>query len=214
MTEQNIKIKLEGKSERGKLKIICRQLNIWVKGAGWKDVRTPFQHNNTKFDLSYLLAKLKNIIQKHVHTEDGKTPWPVRAQVPRPSQLSSAKPLPNVGDTLCDALQGKEWAMEEDQQRLNELHNKEDIPRCSEEMPDFNSLKGKRVTVLFNNEENNNKDKGKCVKMWYFGKVNRTKKKHGMNEGCKAVIEWEAGGNETEKRWTKTCGQVQVWHLI
>ena len=66
---------------------------------------------------------------------------------------------------FIDALQGKEWAMEEEQQRLNELHNKAGIPRCSEEMPVFDSLKGKRVAVLFNDKENDNEDKGKCVKM-------------------------------------------------
>ena len=100
---------------------------------------------------------------------------------------------------FIDALQGKEWAMEEEQQRLNELHEKDGIPRRFEEILDFDSLKGKRVAVLFNDKENDNKDKGKCVKMWYFGKVNRIKKKRDMNEGCKAVIEWEAGGNETEQ---------------
>ena len=84
---------------------------------------------------------------------------------------------------FIDALQGKEWAMEEEQQRLNELHNKAGIPCCLEEMPVFDSLKGKRVAVLFNDKENDNKDKGKCVKMWYFGKVNRIKKKRGMNKG-------------------------------
>ena len=68
--------------------------------------------------------------------------------------------MPSLGDELCDALQNKEVALADEQKRLNDLHEKEGIPRRREEMPDFDSLKGKRVAVLWNDEENDNLDTG------------------------------------------------------
>ena len=63
-------------------------------------------------------------------------------------------------------------------------------------MPDFDSLQGKRVDVLWNDEENNNSDIGQCVMMWYFGRVDLVVYKCGKGEKiCTAMIEREAGGD-------------------
>ena len=70
-------------------------------------------------------------------------------------------------------------------------------------MPDFDSLQGKRVDVLWNDEENNNSDIGQSVMMWYFVRVDRVMNKRGTGEKkkkiCTAVIEWEAGGDVTNQ---------------
>ena len=72
--------------------------------------------------------------------------------VPRSTQLSSAKPMTSLGDELCDDLRNKEVRLADEQKRLNDLHDKEGIPRRREEMLDFDSLQGKRVSVLWNEE--------------------------------------------------------------
>ena len=69
MTISDIHAALVGKSERTKLHIIKEQLNIWVKGAGWKDARTPFQRGSTTFDFGYLLDKLEFIFQKYAEVD-------------------------------------------------------------------------------------------------------------------------------------------------
>ena len=69
MTMKDIDAALVRKSEKAKLKIISHQLNIWVKGARWKDVRTPFSRNNIKFGSAYLLENLKEIIVNHLKGE-------------------------------------------------------------------------------------------------------------------------------------------------
>ena len=102
---------------------------------------------------------------------------------------------------MCDVLRNKEVSLADDPKRLNDLHDKEGIPRRREEMPDFDSLQGKRVAVLWNDEENDNSDIGNCVMMWYFGRVDRIMNKRGTgeNKSCTAVIEWEAGGDVTNQ---------------
>ena len=57
---------------------------------------------------------------------------------------------------MCDVLRNKEVSLADDPKRLNDLHDKEGIPRRREEMPDFDSLQGKRVAVLWNDEGNDN----------------------------------------------------------
>ena len=72
--------------------------------------------------------------------------------------------------------------MADEQKRLNDLHDKEGIPRRREEMPDFDILQGKRVAVHWNDEENDNSDIVNCVMMWYFGRVDRIMNKRGTGE--------------------------------
>ena len=69
MTVKDIDAALVRKYEKAKLKIISHQLNIWVKGAGWRDARTPFSRNNVKFGSAYLLENLKVIIVNHLQGE-------------------------------------------------------------------------------------------------------------------------------------------------
>ena len=151
-------------------------------------MRTPFSRNNVKFGWVYLLENLKEIIVNHMQGEQRRD---VQAMVPRPTQLSSAKPMPTIGENLCDALRNKEVALADEQKRLNCLHYKEGIPCRREEMPDFDSLQGKRVYFLCNEEENNNSDIGQCVMMCYFGRVERVMNKRGTgeNKSCTAMIE-------------------------
>ena len=104
MTVKDIDAALVGKSETAKLKIIFHQLNIWLKVAGWRDVRTPFLRNNVKFGSAYLLENLKEIIVNHLQ---GGQRRDVRAMVPRPTQLSSAKPISSLGDELFDEMCNK-----------------------------------------------------------------------------------------------------------
>ena len=87
------------------------------------------------------MDKLEFILQKYVEVDK---PRAVRAAVPRPSQLSYARPMPTLGDTLSDALHYEELALEEEQKRLNDLHDAEGIPRRIEEIPDFGSLVDKK----------------------------------------------------------------------
>ncbi len=42
----------------------------------------------------------------------------------RPSQLSTAKPFPEFGDTLCDVLALKEEALSKEQQAMTDVNNK------------------------------------------------------------------------------------------
>ena len=69
MTVKEIDAALVGKSETAKLKMVFHHLNIWVKGAVWRDVRTPFSQNNVKFGSAYLLENLKEIIVNHLQGE-------------------------------------------------------------------------------------------------------------------------------------------------
>ena len=127
------------------------QLNIiWVHGAGWRDVRVPFQKGKIKFCSADLLGEWKKIMQRFVWAEK---PRPVRAMVPRPSQLSCAKPMPSLGDELCDALQHREQALKKEQERLDKLHDVSNIPRRRDSMPDLRELELKRVGMVFSDED-------------------------------------------------------------
>ena len=181
-----------------------------MKGANWRDVRTPFQRGELKFGSEVLTRALKDIIRKHVQVEK---PRAVRAQVPRPSQLSSAKPMPTLGDTLCDALQEKERALEEEQRRLNELHDKENIPRRQEKMPEFDSLINKKIAMLWTDTDDG--DSGESMLRWYYGTVESIKNKRGRgsNKSCVAAVKWDVGGDELTKNLIATHGRAQTIHL-
>ena len=137
---KDIDAALVRKSETSKLKIICHQMNIWVKGAGWRDVRTPFSRNNVKFGWVYLLENLKEIIVNHMQGEQRRD---VQEMVPRPTQLSSAYPMPSLRDELCDVLRNKEVALADKQKRLNDLHDKEGIPRRREKCQTLIAYRGR-----------------------------------------------------------------------
>lgn len=62
--------------------------------------------------------------------------------VPRPSQLLCVKPIPTLGGELCDALEFQRLAVEEEQKRLGNAHDNDNIPRRREVMPDSDNLKG------------------------------------------------------------------------
>ena len=215
MTISDVHAALAGKSERTKLLIIKEQRNIWVKGAGWKDVRTPFQRGNMKFDSGYLLEKLKFILQKYVQVDE---PRAVRAAVPRPSQLTCARPMPTLGDTLSDALHYKELALEEEQKRLNDLHDAAGIPRRLEEMPDFDSLVDKKIAMLWVDEEEDEDAEQGSVMMWYFGTVASISNgsNDDDNKSCEVEIAWEMGGDKTyellnESRWAGPNNVLQEY---
>ena len=80
--------------------------------------------------------------------------------VPWPTQLPSTTPKPGLGGELCDALSTKEEAVTDEQRRLNDLHDKEHIPRQQEHIPEFDSLIDKRVAVLWNNVEDDDSAAG------------------------------------------------------
>ena len=114
-------------------------------GAGWIDVRAPFQRKNVAFSWAVLLEELKNIIREYVQVADQR---PVRAVVPRPSQLVSVKPMPTLGDELCDALEHQRRGFEAEQARLDKFHDEANIPRRTKDMPDLSEVVGKRVGVI------------------------------------------------------------------
>ena len=132
----------------------------------------------------------------------------MRAAVPRPSQLSCARPMPTLGDTLSDALHYEELALEEEQKRLNDLHDTEGIPRRLEEMPDFDSLIDKRIAMLWVDEEEDENAEQGSVMMWYYGKVAsiRNESNDVGNSSCEAEIAWDMGDDKTyelldESKW-------------
>ena len=189
----------EGLSENMKLNIIKQQLNMWVLGVGWKDVRVPFQRKQHKFSSAELLEELKKIIQKYVQVT---IPRPVRAMVPRPSQLTCAKPMPTLGDELCDALEHQRRGLEEEQARLDKYHDEANIPRRTDDMPDLsdlNSVVGKRVGVIWFDEDR--LDPSNSVLQWYYGTVTGVRNKR--CESCMTKIKWEIGGTESDERLAK-----------
>ena len=97
MTVKDIDAALVRNSETEKLKITFHHLNIWVKGAGWRDVRTPFSRNNVKFESAYLLENMKEIIFNHLQGEQRRD---VREMVP--DRLGCQVQIPcRVSETSC-----------------------------------------------------------------------------------------------------------------
>ena len=157
------------------------QLNIWVLGAGWVDVRVPFQRKSVKFSWAVLLEELKKIIRKYVQVADQR---PVRAVVPRPSQLVNVKPMPSLGDELCDALEHQRRGLEEEQARLDKFHDEANIPRRTEDPPDLSEVVGKRVGVIWFDEDKEEPENS--VVQWYYGSV--TSVRNVRNNSCTAKI--------------------------
>ena len=112
--------------------------------------------------------------------------------VPRPSQLQCVKPIPTLGDELCDALEFQRPVVEEEQNRLDDVHDNENIPCRREVILDLDDLKGKRVAVIWNDiAEDDDQD---AVHTWYFGLVTsiaRRKRRGGTVVKCTAAIDWE-----------------------
>ena len=147
VTKADVDEALEGKSESRTTDIIKQQLNIWRKGAGRKDARTPFSPGNEVFPPEWLLEKLKAIITKDVQVE---SPCAIRTMVPRPSQLSCAKPMSTLGDELCDALEFQRLAVHEEQKRLDDVHESDNtiIPHQRDLMPELDDFQGKWLAVI------------------------------------------------------------------
>ena len=59
--------------------------------------------------------------------------------------------MADLGNTLCDALQLREEALAEAQEKLNEAHDMfgVPIPRRSEEMPHHANMVGAKIAMLF-----------------------------------------------------------------
>ena len=87
---------------------------MWVKGAGWTDLCQPMTQNGKNNQTEYLTEKLKELIEKYVDCGRNSR-RAVRAQVPRPSKLSGAKSLPDLGDTLGDAIELRDKMLAEEQ---------------------------------------------------------------------------------------------------
>ena len=62
---------------------------------------------------------------KYIQVE---SPRANRATVPRPSQILCAKPMTTLGDKLCDALGFLRLDVGEEQTRLDDAHNNDNIP--------------------------------------------------------------------------------------
>ena len=149
MTNDEIDEAMEGLSETQKLVIAKRQWNMWVWGAGWKDVRVAFSKKGEDFDSNHLIRELKKMIAKYVYSTDpGFKPRPICAMVPRPSRLASVTTLPLLGYELCDALEMQRTSFEEEGKRLEKMHEELNIPRRHEEMPDLEELVGKKVAII------------------------------------------------------------------
>jgi hypothetical protein len=222
MTESEIDAALNGMTKKGKplsasaqIVILKAQFDIWVHGAGWKDVRAAYQRKGVKYSEEHLTIKLKEIISRYVQTEN---PRRVRAQVPRPSQLSGAKPMPDLGDTLCDALALKEKALADEQERINAAHDKLGIPCRLEAMPDRTTLDGSKIAMLFKDEDLDSDDTDE-VRMWYFGKVIGISCE--SNGEAMAEIEWDVGGDTTteeleEDKWAGPNSELLInsWMIV
>ena len=116
---------IQGMSRSTQMKVIKEQLDIWVHGAGWKDVRVTYSRGKVQFSVEYLTDKLKDLLRKHLNPEN---PRNVRAQVPKPSELSGAKKMPDLGDGLSDAVALREKALADEQERINMMHDDMGIP--------------------------------------------------------------------------------------
>ena len=205
VTKADVNEALEGKIEAKRKEIIKQQLHIWRKGAGRNDVRTPFSRGKEVFSSECLLEKLKAIIATYIQVESPRT---IRATAHWPSQLSFAKPIPTIGDELCNALEFQRLAVKEDQNIPDSTHDNDNIPCRQEVMPDDDDLKGKRVAVIWNDiSEDNDQD---MVHAWCFGvvaSITRRKRRGGVVVKCAAAIEWEIGGSTTLQ--VLVCGAWQ-----
>ena len=138
---------------------------------------------------------MKKIIRKFVQVAVANQ-RPVRAVVPRPSQLVCVKAVPTLRDELCDALEHQRRGLEEEQARLDKFHDEANIPRRTEDMPLLGEVVGKRVGMLWLDEDE--EDPENSVLRWYYGIV--TNSRNVRCDSCTAKIKWDVGGSESDEK--------------
>ena len=200
MANDEIDEAMEGLSENQRLVIVKRQWNMWVWGAGWKDVRVAFSRKGIDFDSDHLIRELNKMIAEYVYSPaPGFKPRPIRAMVPRPSRLASVTKLPSLGDELCDALEMQRISFEEEGKRLENMHEELNIPRRHEDMPDLEGLVGKKVAIAYWNRSE--KD-GSVVLRFHPGTVKKVT--NVTNTECTALMEWDEGAEDSEEKLEET----------
>ena len=169
MTVEDLDEALEGLSNNKQRELLREQFNIWRKGAGWSEAAVAFTKSKVDIPTDTLVQTLKDLISKYVDTDDQRE---VRGQVPRPSQMSTTKPLPSLGDELPDARKMRMEMIDSEKERINAENKRRALPERLDVMPDPESLETKWVMRLYEDGDDND-DTVRCVKMWYYGKVEK-----------------------------------------
>ena len=112
----------------------------------------------------------------------------------------------------------KEKTLAEEQDKINTAHDKLGIPLCLKTMPDRTTLDGKRIAILFNDEDVNSNELDK-VRMWYFGKITNISCEG--NGEVATEIAWDVGGDTTaeeleEDKWAGPTAELLVgsWMIV
>ena len=177
MTESEVDAALANlRSNTQKLDAVKDQWRMWTWGAGWTDVHQAFSKQGKAFKWDYLADQLKKeVIRKHVAT--GRS---IRACPSTP--FETQKPLPEIGDTLCDVLAMKEEDALKEEATIIAMYDKYGLTRQPVAMPDLKSLIGKKIQIYFwYKDENDTNDRGQG--RWYAGEVLRVNRN-------RATIEW------------------------
>ena len=125
MTVKDLNAALDGISyPKKKRSFIKEQFSFWVEGAGWKKERQFYSQGGEDIETGYLADKLRELIATKVEC---KNPKALRAQVLRPTQLTSSDPLPLLGDALNEALKMRDEMIAEEQRKMDKAHSRMEL---------------------------------------------------------------------------------------
>ena len=121
--------------------------------------------------------------------------------VPPPSDTISNAPKP-FGETMSDVLSMKEEDDAKELERMKASCEKFGVIMQPAEMPSPESLCGRRIQLMFEDEEDED------ILMWYGGKVLAAE---ACDEGIDITIEWDGEYEEKEQKETEETLRKEKW---